>query len=133
MRNILLGIFVALGIVAGFVVAAAPTFLGTVGPSVNSNRIVPGGTASLSKTDCNTIIDFTSNSPVMVTVPSNLPFNCVVSGEQLGVGPVSFVGPISSVSNATKSAGQFAMFGVRVHSNVGGSAAKITLFGEVIP
>lgn len=115
------------------VLLCGATTLGTVGPSVNSNRVVSGTSTALSKTDCNTIIDFTSNSPVMVTVPSNLPFNCVVTGEQLGVGPVSFVGPISSLTNATKSAGQFAVFGIRVHSNTGGSAAKITLFGEVIP
>lgn len=120
-----------LALCALLVCGAAPTFLGTVGPSINSNRVVPGTSTSLSKTDCNTIVDFTSNSPVIVTVPPTLPFNCVVTGEQLGVGPVSFVGPISSVTNATKSAGQFAVFGIRVHSNTGGSAAKITLFGEV--
>jgi hypothetical protein len=121
---------IVVGVLAAFFMVAspnaAPTNLGTIGYGLASGRSVPGTTATLVKTDCNTIVDFTSNLPVAVSVPSALPFNCVVAMRQLGTGIVT-PSPVKSVSGATKSAGQFAFFGITVYAT-GGQAL---LFGQV--
>lgn len=94
-----------------------------------------GGCSGLATGDCGTFIDFTSNSPVTVTLPNNLNVpGCPITMQQSGTGlvtlspytPTALNGPHSF----TKSAGANAIFGVRVKSNLSGTNAIYTFFGD---
>jgi hypothetical protein len=80
------------------------------------------------------IVRVNSASPVTVTVPNNLPegFNCPIV--QRGAGEITFV-PASGATldhrqSHTKSAGQKAVVGIFVDSNVGGTSAVALLSGD---
>jgi hypothetical protein len=80
------------------------------------------------------IVRVNSASPVPVTIPNNLPegFNCTIV--QRGAGQVTFA-PASGATldhrqNHTKTAGQKAVVGVLVDSNVGASSAVVLLAGD---
>lgn len=133
------------GFAAGFALAAETgTNLGTVGNYKIASMPQAGTSCTLSNTaagcstqpigDSGTLVDFTSASAVTVTLPNNLPVGFTFTAEQDGAGTVTFscasAGCLHSPGGFVQSSGQYAIFGVRVHSNVGGSAAQYTFFGQ---
>jgi hypothetical protein len=115
----------------------------TIGPAPGSFGLLTvttqsGTTYTLSATDCGTEINFTSNSAVTVTIPATLPIGCSVAALQVGTAKVSVNGSAVTPAtlqtyggSATGTAGQWAMIGVTIEANVGGSAAVAVLQGNV--
>jgi hypothetical protein len=75
-----------------------------------------------------------SASPVVATIPNSLPegFNCTIA--QRGAGDVSFSpaggATLDNRQSHTKTAGQKAVVGIFVDSNVGGASAVAVLAGD---
>lgn len=93
-----------------------------------------GTSRTLSSTDNGKIIRCTSSSPVTITVPNSLAvgFNCAI--EQAGSGAVTVTAgsgaTARNVDGDSQLAGQYAIAGIIVDTNSGGSSAVYTLFGR---
>ena len=93
-----------------------------------------GATYTLAATDCGTTIRFTSGSAVTLTLPASLVAGCALAVLQAGTGQVSLVvgsgAGLVSRQNYSKTAGQWALIGLTIDTNVGGSAAHYVLTGD---
>jgi hypothetical protein len=106
----------------------------TFGPVVGTVSTQNGTSYTLAATDCGTTVRFTSGSPVALTTLNSLPAGCAIAIEQVGSGQIS-VGAGAGVTqhsahNFTKTYGQYAILGLFVDTNIGGSAANIIITGD---
>lgn len=91
---------------------------------------------TLAESDCGTKILFTDASAVTVTIPATLNAGCQVSIEQNGAGAVSVNGSavtpatLHSAHSYTKTSGQYAVIGITIDTNSGGSSAVAILTGD---
>lgn len=106
----------------------------TFGPVIGAVSTQSGTTYTLAATDCGTTLRFTSATAVTLTLPASLSAGCSVGIVQAGAGQVSFTaGSGASLVNRqsfTKTAGQWALMGLTIDTNAGGSAAHYVLTGD---
>lgn len=106
----------------------------TFGPVVGSVSTQSGTTYALAANDCGTTIVFSSNSPVTLTTLNSLPVGCAIAVEQGGDGQVT-VTPGAGTSqhsphSFTKTYGRYAILGLFIDANEGGTAADIIITGD---
>jgi hypothetical protein len=106
----------------------------TFGPTVGQVSTQAGTTYTLAATDCGATILFTNASPIVLTTLNSLPAGCAIAVEQGGAGQVTIaVGSGATQHSAhafTKTYAQYAILGLFVDTNVGGSAADIIISGD---
>jgi hypothetical protein len=120
----------------GHVLTAADAIGGVQdgGAIYTSVRVVPGATDALTLADCGHAISYTSATAVALTTLNSLPVGCAIAVIQSAAGQVT-VGPgagstLSSVNTYTKTKAQYAIIGLTVDANVGGTAAHFILSGD---
>jgi hypothetical protein len=99
-----------------------------------STNVQSGATYTLVATDCGHAISFTSATAVTLTTLNSLPVGCAIAVIQSAAGQVT-VGngagaTMSSVNTYTKTKAQYAIIGLTVDANVGGTAAHFILSGD---
>lgn len=109
-----------------------PAYLAQAGTSCTVSA-TGSGCSGLTTGDCGTFIDTTNGSAVTVTLPNNVTVpSCGVTFQQDGAGLVTFStasgATLNNSHSFTKSAGQNAIFGVRVKTT--GSSTVWTMFGD---
>jgi hypothetical protein len=106
----------------------------TFGPVVGAVSTQSGTTYALSANDCGTTIRFTSATAVTVTTYAAAVVGCAVAIEQASAGQVTIANgsgaTLNSFDSFSKTAGQWAIIGLFVDSNVGGTAAHYVLTGR---
>jgi hypothetical protein len=106
----------------------------TFGAAIGRVTTQSGASYTLAATDCGTTILFTNAAAATVTTPNNLPVGCAVAIEQSGTGQVAVsAGPSATVHSAhgfSKTYGQYAILGLFVDTNAGGSAANFIITGD---
>ena len=112
-----------------------PALLGTLAGGFEGAVSTQSGTTyTLAAADCGTTIEFTSASAITVTLPNSLSPGCHIAVEQNGAGQITFSAAsgatLQSAHSFTKTFGQYAIVGLSVLSNSGGSAAVWTLSGD---
>lgn len=104
------------------------------GPVVGSVTTKSATAYTLAASDCGTTILFTSNSAIALTTLNSLPAGCAVALEQGGTGQITVTAGSGttqhSAHNFTKSYGQYAILGLFVDTNVGGTAANFIITGD---
>ncbi|MFD1985443.1 hypothetical protein ACFSOZ_23305 [Mesorhizobium newzealandense] len=104
------------------------------GPVVGSVSTKTGTSYALAATDCGTTLLFTDNSAITVTTSNSLPAGCAVAIEQGGGGQVSIAAGSGATQhsphNYTKTYGQYAILGLFVDTNAGGTAANVIITGD---
>jgi len=115
---------------------AAQTWTGvqTWGESLIAPNIQSGTTYTLQASDCGGTIISNNASAVTITTLATLPVGCAIVVEQKGAGQVTiFPGSgatETSASSYTKTRTQYAVIGLFVDANVGGSAANFNISGD---
>ena len=116
--------------------AHANTWTGpqTFGEVIGTVSTQAGASYTLTASNCGTTILFTNSSPVTVTTLNSLPVGCSIGIEQAGAGQVTIAAGTGatqhSAHNFTKTFGQYAIIGLFVDTNSGGSAADIIITGD---
>ncbi|RWA64662.1 hypothetical protein [Mesorhizobium sp.] len=104
------------------------------GPVVGAVTTKSGTSYTLAAIDCGTTILFTSNSAITLTTLNSLPAGCAVAVEQGGSGQVTVNTGVGATQHSahsfTKTYGQYAILGLFVDGNVGGSAANVIITGD---
>lgn len=119
----------------------AQTFTGaqTFGEVLGAVTTQSGTTYTFAATDCGTEVVFSNAGAITATIPATLPVGCNISILQTGAGKVSVNGTAVAAatlnthvasSAATGTAGQWAIIGVNIYSNAGGSSAIAVLTGD---
>ena len=115
---------------------ASPTFTGTVTmPTVLGAVTTQSGTTyTLAAADCGTLVRTTSASAVTITAPNSLGVGCTIAIEQAGAGQVTVSAgtgaTLHSAHSYTKTSAQWAIIGLTVETNSGGTAAVYILTGD---
>ncbi len=95
---------------------------------------VPGAVYALTAADAGKVLRFTSDSPVVVTLPNSLPAGWNALWSQLGTGQVTFTPASGAIRRNryghAKSSGQFAEGSLRVDENPSGAASVYVLSGD---
>lgn len=104
------------------------------GPVVGAVSTQTGTSYTLAPTDCGTTIIFTNSSPITLTTLNSLPPGCSIAVEQAGNGQVT-IAPGSGTTqhsshNYTKTYGLYAILGLFIDTNAGGSAADVIVTGD---
>ena len=106
----------------------------TLGPVMGSVSTQSGTSYMLVATDCGTTIVFTNNSPVTLTTLNSLPPGCTVAIEQGGDGQITISPGAGAVQHSahgfTKTYGRYAILGLFVDSNAGGTSASFIITGD---
>lgn len=106
----------------------------TFGSVVGTVTTQSGTSYTLTASDCGTTILFTNASTITVTTINSLPPGCSVAIEQGGVGQVAIAAGTGATQHSahsfTKTYGQYAILGLFVDTNAGGSAANIIITGD---
>lgn len=95
-----------------------------------------GTTYTFAASDCGTEVTFTNGSAVTATIPQTLPVGCNIAVLQAGAGQVSVNGSavaaatLHSAHSYTKTFGQWAIIGINIEANAGGSSAIAILTGD---
>jgi hypothetical protein len=93
-----------------------------------------GTTYTLSASDCGTTIRFTNASAITVTTLNSLPVGCAIAIEQAGAAQVTIAAGAGATQHSahgySKTFGQYAILGLFVDTNSGGSAADIIITGD---
>lgn len=109
----------------------------TFGTVLGSQNAQSGITYTLAAADCGKTVYFTNASAITLTVPNSIGANCSVAVEQAGTGQVTITAgagaTVVSAHSYTKTFGQWALVGLYVDSNAGGSAAHYVLSGDGAP
>ncbi|MEI9425441.1 hypothetical protein O7A70_30295 [Mesorhizobium sp. Cs1299R1N1] len=104
------------------------------GPVVGTVTTKTGTSYTLAATDCGTTILFTSNSAIALTTLNSLPAGCAIALEQGGSGQITITAGAGatqhSAHNFTKTYSQYAILGLFVDTNVGGTAADFIITGD---
>jgi hypothetical protein len=110
--------------------SGAQTFGETYGTVVTDSSTA----RTLASSDCGKLIRFTSNSAITVTLPNSLSVGCHIAMAQIGTAQVTLSAAsgatLNSAHNYTKTYGQYAIIGVSVGINSGGSAATYLFTGD---
>jgi hypothetical protein len=106
----------------------------TFGPVIGKVSTQSGTTYTLAASDCGTTILFTNSSAITVTTLNSLPAGCAVAIEQAGTGQVTIGAGTGATQHSahsfTKTYGRYAILGLFVDTNAGGSAADIIITGD---
>jgi hypothetical protein len=106
----------------------------TFGPVVGAVTTQGGTIYTLAATDCGTTIVFTNIAAITVTTLNSLPAGCAVALEQGGAGQVTIAAGSGTTQHSahsfTKTYGQYAILGLFVDANAGGSAANFIITGD---
>lgn len=108
----------------------------TFSPSLDilSTSTQSGTSYTLATSDCNTIINFTALTRVLVTIPSNLPSGCIVTLVQTASGPVVPIpGNGASMSSPNGYMQTFSLgsaIQLEVTQNATGQSAYVVLSGD---
>ena len=106
----------------------------TFGPVIGSVSTQSGITYTLAATDCGTTILFSNSATITVTTLNSLPAGCAIAIEQGGNGQVAISAGAGATQHSahgfTKTYGQYAILGIFVDVNVGGSAANVIITGD---
>ena len=112
--------------------SAAQTFTEVLGTVTAQS----GTTYTFAATDCGTEVDFTNGSAITATIPATLPAGCNISVLQVGAGKVSVNGSavtpatLHSAHSYTGTSAQWAIVGINIYANSGGSSAIAILTGD---
>lgn len=112
------------------------TGISTFGEVIGSVSYQVGTTYTFSTTDCGTEVIFGSSSAVTATIPATLPIGCNIAILQSGAGKVSVNGSavapatLESSSSYTATSKTWAIIGINIAGNTGGSAAIAVLTGD---
>ena len=114
------------------------TFSGTTvfGEVLGAVTTQSGTTYTFAATDCGTEVTFSNASAVTATIPQTLPAGCNIAVAQLGAGKVSVNGSavaaatLHSAHSYTGTSAQWAVIGINIEANSGGSAAIALLTGD---
>ncbi len=108
----------------------------TFGTVLGTVTTQSGTTYTLANADCGTEVTFTNASAVTVTIPATLPVGCNIAILQAAAGQVSVNGSavaaatLHSAHSYTKTSAQWAIIGVNIEANSGGSSAIAILTGD---
>lgn len=106
----------------------------TFGTVVGTVTTKSGTTYTTAAVDCGTTLQFTNSAAVTVTTLNSLPVGCAIAVEQSGTGQVTVVAGSGATQhsphNFTKTYGQYAILGLFVDQNVGGTAANVIVSGD---
>jgi hypothetical protein len=106
----------------------------TFGAVVGSVSTQSGTTYTLAASDCGTTILFNSGSPITVTTLNSLPAGCAIAIEQGGSGQIAINAGSGATQHSahgyTKTYGLYAILGLFVDANAGGSAADFIITGD---
>jgi hypothetical protein len=106
----------------------------TFGPVIGTVSTQSGTTYALAASDCGTTILFTGSSSITVTTLNSLPAGCSIAVEQGGTGQVAITAGSGATQHSphsyTKTYGQYAILGLFVDTNAGGSAADVIITGD---
>jgi hypothetical protein len=106
----------------------------TFGAVVGSINTQSGTTYTLQASDCGKTILFTSGSGISLTTLNSLAAGCSIAVEQGGAGQITIANGSGATShsahNYTKTFGQYAILGLFVDTNSGGSAANFIITGD---
>lgn len=106
----------------------------TFGPSLGTVSTQAGTSYTLSASDCGTTLRFTNSSAATVTTLNSLPVGCAIAIQQAGSGQVAITAGSSATQHSshsfTKTFGQYAILGLFVDTNAGGTAANIIITGD---
>lgn len=106
----------------------------TFGPVIGAVSTQSGTSYTLAASDCGTTILFTNASAVTVTTLNSLPVGCAIAIEQAGTGQATIAAGTGTTQHSahsyTKTYGQYAILGLFVDTNAGGSAADIIITGD---
>lgn len=106
----------------------------TFGPVIGAVSTQSGTSYALAATDCGTTILFTNSSTISVTTLNSLPVGCTIAIEQQGGGQVTITAGNGATQHSahgyTKTYGQYAILGLFVDTNAGGSAADVIITGD---
>jgi hypothetical protein len=104
------------------------------GPVLGAVSTRSGTSYTLAASDCGTTIIFTGSSSITLTTLNSLQPGCAIAIEQAGAGQVSIAAgtgtSLHSSHGFTKTFGPFAILGLFVDTNVGGSAADVIITGD---
>jgi hypothetical protein len=104
------------------------------GSVVGSVSTQSGTTYTLAASDCGTTILFNGSSPVTLTTLNSLPPGCAIAIEQGGSGQVAISAGTGATQHSahgyTKTYGLYAILGLFVDTNAGGSAADFIITGD---
>lgn len=95
-----------------------------------------GTTYTFAAADCGTEVTFSNAGAVTTTIPVTLPAGCNIAALQLGAGKVSVNGSavtpatLHSAHTYTGTSAQYAIIGINIEANAGGSAAIAILTGD---
>lgn len=123
-------------VVASLNVAHANTWTGTQSfAEVLGTVTTQGGTSyTLAASDCGTSIRFTNAGAITLTTLNSLPVGCAIAVEQAGAGIVTVANGSGATSHSahsfTGTYGQYAVIGLEVDTNSGGSSANIIITGD---
>lgn len=123
-------------VVASIALGHANTWSGaqTFGEVIGTVSTQSGTTYTLAATDCGTTVLFTNGSAITVTTLNSLPVGCSIAIEQGGAGQITIANGSGATSHSahsyTKTFGQYAILGLFVDTNSGGSAADIIITGD---
>lgn len=112
--------------------SAAQTFTEVLGTITSQS----GTTYTFAATDCGTQVNFTNAGAITTTLPVTLPLGCNISILQGAAGKVSVNGSavtpatLHSAHSYTGTSAQWAMIGVNIEANAGGSSAIAILTGD---
>lgn len=108
----------------------------TFGPVLGAVTTQSGTTYTFASTDCGTEVVFSNSSSITATIPATLPVGCNIAALQSGAGQIAVNGSavtpatLESAHSYTKTFGQWAIIGINIEANVGGSAAIAVLTGD---
>lgn len=109
---------------------------GSSGCSTNTNNTnsQSGTTYTLQSSDCFGTIIFTNSSAITLTTLNSLSIGCYIQILQNGTGQVTVSNGTGATSHSahsfTKTFGQYAILGLFVDANSGGTAADFIIFGD---
>lgn len=117
-------------------IALAWTWTGgqTFGKVIGGTSTQSGTTYTLAATDCGTTIIFTSASAITLTTLNSLVVGCAIAIEQGGAGQITLANGSGATSHSahsyTKTFAQYAIIGLFVDTNSGGSSADFIITGD---
>lgn len=104
------------------------------GPVVGTVSTQNGTSLTLSAAECGTTILFTNSAPITVITLASLPAGCAIALEQSGGGQITVTAGSGATQHSahgyTKTYGQYAILGLFVDTNAGGSAADFIISGD---
>lgn len=106
----------------------------TFGSVVGAVTTQSGTSYTLAATDCGTTILFTNSAAVTLTTLNTLPAGCAIALEQAGGGSVTVTAGTGTTQHSahgyTRTYGLYAILGVFVDTNSGGTAADYIITGD---